>query len=791
ADFSKLAWDSTKIDSNRTFEVVYKGDELKKDTKYFYQVTCGINNKEYVSETAYFITGTLGEPIDARWITAQQYDYQEAETCPMIRKSFEVDTKDMEYATIQLHCFGLYELYINGKRPDDRLMAPSFSDNNAIIKYDVYEITDLIKQGKNAVGLFIGDGYNDTWNINWVGKKRMIASVNIHYKDGTVKRIITDNSWRCNYNSPIVVNSIYHGEVYDATKEIDGWNTAEFDDSSWENTYYAEGVINVRWKGWIGPRVRVTKYLEPKKIYSLKNGRYIIDFGQNTAGVVKINLSGKKGTSIRMRFSEELTNYDCAVASVTGASKETRLDTFTNRAARATDTYIFKGDGVETYQPHFTYHGFRYVEITGLTHKPCKGEIVSCAMSADFDGLSSFVTDNKLLNRIHENALWSFRSNNFTFPADCPQRDERVTCAFDFYNGHAIGLYLYDICAFCENWLDVTLEKQENVNDDISMAYYAILITLCWNLYLTYGDSGYIRDNYKTLKKYMENRYLKYYPELYGRDTFGDWCAPHIPGDFETSYSSVRETETHSAINAVEALANMAELLGKKSDAKRYRDIAQKGREQYNRHFYDSAAKRYSYGKQAPNIFALTNDYVPQYDRKTVEKNLLNAITVNGNRLDVGTFGARLFIECLSDIGAVDTALDCFTKDEFPSFKYQIDHGATTIWEQWYEKGNMDSHNHQMFGGAMTGFYSRLAGITAIEPGYRVIGIKPVITRYINELKTTVNTACGAVDVQYVKKDNAFTLTVNIPANCTAIVTMPDGETHNISNGKFNFECSI
>ena len=151
----------------------------------------------------------------------------------------------------------------------------------------------------------------------------------------------------------------------------------------------------------------------------------------------------------------------------------------------------------------------------------------------------------------------------------------------------------------------------------------------------------------------------------------------------------------------------------------------------------------------------------------------------------------RLFIECLSDIGAVDTALDCFTKDEFPSFKYQIDHGATTIWEQWYEKGNMDSHNHQMFGGAMTGFYSRLAGITAIEPGYRVIGIKPVITRYINELKTTVNTACGAVDVQYVKKDNAFTLTVNIPANCAAIVTMPDGETHNISNGKFNFECSI
>ena len=785
SDFSMVVWDSGKVSSKESFGIEYNGYALEKDTKYFFNITCGINSNTYYSETSYFITGTLGEAIDAKWVTPQKNNFQETETCPMIRKSFDVDLEGMNYATMQIHSFGLYELYINGKRPDDRLMAPSFSDHQTFIRYDVYEITDLIRQGKNAAALLIGDGYNDTRNINWKGKKRFIATINIHYKDGKIKRICTDDTWKYNYNSPIVTNSIYHGEVYDATKEIDGWNLPEFDDGDWANVYYAGDAGDVRWKGWVGPRVRIINYIKPVKVHTLKNGRYIVDFGQNIAGFVKISLSGEKGASIKMRFAEEIK------ISVSVNGESLILDTFTNRYAKATDTYIFKGDGVETYHPHFTYHGFRYVEVTGLAHKPSDEEIVACVMYADFEGQSHFETDNALINRIHENALWSYRANNFTFPADCPQRDERVVCAFDFYNAHALGLYLYDICSFCENWLDISLEKQGEVNAPTSMTYCAIYLVLCWNLYVTYGDKGYIKENYEQIKAYMENRYLRYYPDFGGEKLFGDWCAPHIPADHETSYSSPEEIEVHTTIKALEALANMAELLSKEDDAKRYRDLAKNRIETYNRCFYNPRAKRYSNGKQTPNIVAITNDYVPEADRKTVEKNLLYAIKANGNRLDVGTFGARLFIECLSDLGAIDTALDCLTRDEFPSFKYQIDHGATTIWEQWYETGDMSSHNHQMFGGAMSGFYSRLAGIQALEPGYRVIGIKPYVTKHISKLKTSVNTVCGKVDICWEKKEKKFTLSVNIPANCTALVTMPDGHIQSVGNGKFDFECNL
>ncbi len=785
SDFSLLVWDSGKVDSQETFDVEYKGDALKKDTKYFYSVTCGINDEEYSSYVAHFITGTLGSAIDAKWISPQEINYHEAETCPMIRKSFSVNSGDINYVTLQIHAFGLYELYINGKRPDDRLLAPAYSaECKDHIRYDVYEITDLIKQGNNAIALFLGDGYNgdlDIWGAGWEGRKKLTATINIHYTDGRIEKIITDDTWKYNYNSPIVTNGIYNGEVYDATKEIDGWNLPEFDDSSWDNVYYAEEVKGAKWKGWIAPRVRITEYLEPKKIYDLKNGRYIIDFGQNTAGFVRFSLTGKRGTSVRLRFAEELRTEN----------NKLDLDIYTNRNAKNTDTYIFKGDGIETYQPHFTFHGFRYMEIAGLSRKPQKSEFVSCAISADFEGEARFQTDNALINRMEKNALWSFKSNNFTFTADCPQRDERLNCAIDFFNAHAYGLYAYDICSFCESWLNFCLDRETGFNRPTSMSYDASFCVLFWNLYKTYGNSNFIKENYQASKAFLENRYLKYYPNFEGGESFGDWCAPHIPGDHMTSFSSTKEVEIFTAIKAIEAVANMAELLGKKADEEKYRALVKKGIEIYNKLFYNTATKRYSNGKQTPNIIALMHNFVPTYDRKEVERNLIRSINANGNRHDVGVHGARQFIECLSDMGAVDLALDCFTYDGFPSFKYQIDHGATTIWEQWYERGDMDSHNHQMFGGAMSGFYSRLAGITPLEPGYRVVGIKPYLTKHINKLKSSVKTVCGNVDVQWEKKEDMFTISVNIPANCTAIVTMPNGETHSIGNGKFKFECNI
>ncbi len=791
SDFSILEWDSGVVESDATFNVEYSGEKIKKDTKYFYRISCGGDGWESASEIKSFITGNLGDPIDAEWITPQEYDYHEAETCPMIRKVFDAGEAELDFATLQIHAFGFYELYVNGKRPDERLMAPAFSDNKVMIKYDVYEITELLKTGKNAVAMLVGDGYTDTWNINWEGKKRLVACINLHYKDGSVKSIPTDTSWKYNYNSPILSNSIYGGEIYDATREIEGWNLADFDDSNWENVYITEKPEKVRWKAYVAPRVLVKTELEPKEIHEVGLGRYIIDFGQNISGFVRIKLQGKRGSTVRLRHAEELKIGDCAVPSITGANTDLSLDTFTNRDARATELYIFKGEGVETYQPHFTYHGFRYVEVVGATHKPLPGEFVACAIQADFEGEASFKSDNALLNRIHENALWSFRANNFTVPVDCPQRDERVVCAFDFYNAHSLGLYLYDICAYCESFLDFGLERQTELDFPVSMTYFSVYALLFLELYRVYGDESYVRDNYDRLKDYIEERYLKYHSDFKGGECFGDWCAPHIPADFITSYSSPREIEVYTTVKMLRAMRDMAELLGRSDDAQRYASLAEKGVEEYNLQFYNERAKRYSNGKQTPNIVALMGDIVPWQDRRTVERNLIHSINAHGNRLDVGTFGARLFIECLGDLGYVDLALDCFTRDEFPSFKYQIDKGATTMWEQWYEKGDMSSHNHQMFGGAMTGFYSRLAGVTPLEPGYKSVQIKPMITKHINELDCKVCTVSGDISVHTAKKDGKFTLSVTVPANTRATVILPNGENTCVGNGKYTFECKL
>lgn len=790
-DLSAPVWDSGRVESDATFHIEYGGETIRKDARYYYRIRIGAGGEEAASPVGKFITGTLGGRIEGQWITPQEYDYHESETCPMIRKRFEAETEGLEYATLQIHSVGFYELYINGVRPDDRLMAPAFSDYQVLLKYDVYEITDLIRQGANAAALLAGDGYTDTWNVNWVGKKRLVAAIHLHYRDGSVRCIPTDETWKYNYSSPVVANSIYGGEIYDATKETDGWTDAEFDDSLWENVYPAEEPEDtVRWKAFIAPPVRVLKELDPVTIHDMGNGRYILDFGQNIAGFVRFSLKGKRGPTVRFRFAEELKYGDCAMSSISGHYEGLTLDTFTNRDARATDLYIFKGEGVETHQPRFTYHGFRYAEVTGVNHRPEPGEIVACAIWEDFDGPSRFESDNDLLNRMHENALWSFRANNLTYPQDCPNRDERVVCAFDFFNAHAIGVRLYDLCAYLESYLDYALQRQDEPEHPVSMTYCSVYALLYMELYRQYGDLSYIRDNYDRLRVYVEERYLKHYPDFRGGECFGDWCAPHIPADFITSYSSPREIEVYATIRMLRAMGDLAELTGREEDVRRYRALAEKGVAAYNEQFYNERARRYSDGKQTPNIVALTEGLVPWADRKAVEANLIKSIRAMGH-LDVGTFGARLFIECLSDLGAVDLALDCFTRNEFPSFKYQIDRGATTMWEQWYEKGDMSSHNHQMFGGAMTGFYSRLAGITALEPGYRVVDVKPVLTRHISELTASVKTVCGEVATHWKKEGGRFTLSVTVPANCRAVVHLPNGDTRCVGSGTSRFGCAI
>lgn len=787
-EFKNLVWDSGITQSNATFSIKYEGKELKADTKYFIQVIAVINGKEIKSEVSTFITGLFGAEIEGKWVTPQKDEYHPCETAPYIRKTFEV--KDFEYATLHIYSYGWYKLFLDGEEFGDRMFAPGQSNYDNFLYYDAYDITDALKKGKNVLGMIIGDGYNMNANpylSQWKGGKRFIACINIHRKNGTVDKIISDESWKFELNTPIVTHNIYNGEVYDATKEIKGWNTLKFDDSAWKNVYLSQikpEKLDLICE--LGPYVQIVEYKSPKKIIACNNGRYILDFGQNTAGFVKFSLKGEKGSRVCFRYSEELRH---------NKKDGYRLDLTTNRAAYATDTYIFKGEGIETHEPSFTYHGYRYVEVTGLSEKPSKEDIVACVVNTAFPACSEFATDNQTLNQIFSNAKWSIRVNSYTYPTDCPVRDERTPCPMDLFGYLNTAVYMNDANAYYyrySHYMKYQLKKflAGNHSHCFNLNWDGCVYTVPWYLNKFCGDKASIERDYELLKKGLEY-YYGFNKAYMPKGQFGDWCAPNVPGNYATSFRSPDETELHLMVLTFKMAAEYAEILGLEEDAKKYSEISKTAAEKYNKRFFNSFKGTYSNGAQAPTIYAMMDGIIPENKKKKVEKTFVNSIAKGGNHLDVGIMGNRDFLAALCDAGALDTAIDCFINPEFPSYKYEIDKGATTLWEQWYGQGDMASHSHAMFAGGVSGFFTRLAGVTPLEDGFRTIQIKPCLTKHINTLKTSIITVCGKVDVAYEKKDGEFNLKVKIPANCKAVIIMPNGEKHSVGNGKFEFTAKI
>lgn len=778
----ETVWDSGKIqESAMMVDIPYGGEPLKADTRYTFHIEAWVNGTYLVSQAGRFTTGLMGNHFNGKWITPEKGGIGIPETCPFVRKTFM--TSDVLYATFFIYSYGWYEFYINGVKPDERLFSPAKSNYKSILYYDVYDVTDFLVGGKNAITLILGDGYNSNANPymgRWSGAKRLIACLRLHYTDGRVEEIGTDEDWKFITETPFVLNNLYNGELYDATREIPGWQTPDYDDSYWHHSYLIEEKTDAVFASNIGPFIKVIEERVPEKIHLLKDGRYILDFGQNMAGFIRFSLRGERGGRIRIETAEKL-----------GKNSEDRfsLDTQTNRQATATDTYIFKGEGIEVHQPLFTYHGFRYAEISGLTHPPEKGEIVACVVHTEFPFMSEFHTDNDLINRVYQNAVWSVRSNSFSFPTDCPSRDERTPCTMDLYAYLETAMYFSGFHPYYARYFQNEIVGAKE-RKKITMTWDGCIIALPWYLYQFYGNRSLIERYYPDLKKFQD-RYLAQCNNLILPTSFGDWCSPNKEGNYLTSFSCTDETEQHAMIFTCRMMRDMSRLVGKEEEAERYEKTAKKAADIYIERFYNREKNVFSEGKQAPNLFALVDDILPAKERKAVERNLVETIAENGNHLDVGIYGTRHFLRCLAESGAVDTALDCFLNPEFPSFLYQIERGATTLWEQWCGQGDMASHNHAMFAGAVSGFYSCLAGIVPTKPAYREICIKPYLTKYIHNLDTSVETAFGKINVSYQNRDKRFRLEVHIPPNCKAQIVMPDGTKHSVGNGIFRFEQDV
>lgn len=700
---------------------------------------------------------------------------------PLLRREFVLD-KPVKRATAYVFGLGWYELYLNGSKADDRVLAPANTQYQRRKLYDTYDLTDRLKTGGNAIGLWLGDGYRtgkySKWGWSWDGLPGALLQLNVVYQDGSTARIVTDASWTC-CPSAITSNHIYNGEAYDARREQAGWAVSGFrpgsgsavpavaDPSVAERSVWQPVRVTQLDYTQLAPNpappLQVAQVVRPVALLHPAADRYVFDMGQNFAGWVRLRVRGPAGTPVTLRHSENINR-------TTGM-----IDPWTNRNAGATDTYILKGAGLETYEPRFTYHGFRYVEVQGYPGTPTLDSVSGCVVHTVLKPAGQFRCSDPLLNQIQSNIRWGMASNLMSIPTDCPQRDERTPCQMDSAAYEEAAMDNYDLHAYYTKWLS-------DIRGDMGQPDWSgDQVTLCWHLYQHYGDAQILEQSYNDLKKYIDSHRRQVSDpsdaNYLFKNGFGDWAAPSADGSYEHSFSSVRETNTALYYRHLSLFAQIAGLLGKAADAAQYTALASQVKDVFNREFWQADKGQYGDGRQTTALLPLSFGMVPETSRPRLVENLLHNIQVEKQgHLDTGIYGTRCFLEVLADLGAADTAYTALQQRTYPGYGFQIAQGATTLWEQWQFRGGMQSHNHAMFSGIGASFYTRLAGITPGAPGYTEIVINPQIPRGLTFVDASLQTVMGTVESNWSVEDrpgNRFHLKVTIPANATAEVHLP------------------
>ncbi len=704
---------------------------------------------------------------------------------PFFRKSFVVD-HSIKQATVYATALGLYELHINGKRVGGDYFTPGWTDYNKRLYYQSYNVTDMLAQGGNAIGAILAKG----WYAGYLGSKRrkefygddprLLVQLEIEYKDGSRKTIATDGSWRAAYG-PIVEADFLMGETYDSRKELPGWDRRDFNETGWN-----EVAVHEKWPGRLQayPGVTVQKMLEvkAKKVTEPTKGVYVFDLGQNFSGWVRLNAKGKAGTKIVLRFAEML-NPD-------GTIYTTNL-----RGARCTDTYILKGSGEEIWEPRFTYHGFRYVEVTGYPGRPEPDAITGVVVHSDTHLVASFECSNPIVNQLYSNILWSQRSNFIELPTDCPQRDERLGWTGDAQIFIRTATYNMDVAAFFTKWL-VDLEdgqSAEGAFPDVAprnkapigegKAAWGDAGVICpWTIYQVYGDKRVLEKHYEAMKKWIA--YLQRNSENLLRPAkgYGDWVsiASDTPKDvIATAYFAY----------STNLVSQTAAVLGKEDEAAKYKALYEQIRDAFNK-AYVTDDGRIKGETQTCYVLGLHFDLLPEEKRPLATRHLVEALKAKNWHLSTGFVGLSYLLPTLTDVEHLDIAYRLLTNETFPSWGYSINNGATTIWERWdgwtedkgFQDPGMNSFNHYSFGAVGRWLFGTVAGIDTDGPGYKRIIIRPRPGE-ITSAKASYDSINGRIATDWMLEDGTFTLNVTIPANTTATVYVPADSAEFVTEG--------
>jgi Glycogen debranching enzyme len=705
-----------------------------------------------------------------------------SESAILLRKDFRIK-KTVSSVRLYVAALGSYRMFINGQRVGNKVFTPEFTNYNKRITYQTYDISSLLKNGENTIGSLLGDGWygspfgwNGEYDLYQTGPNCLFAEVHINYNDGTTEKIVTDESWKA-HSSPVLLSEIYAGEFYDARMEIPGWDKAGFNDKNW-NKVEVNANFTKLLAAQLNNPVRVVKTVQPIEITKAGENRWLVDMGQNLVGWAKLKVKGSAGTVVRMRFAERLKNRDTIY-----------VDNLRN--ATASDSYVLNGKGEEVYAPHFTFHGFRYIEVSGFPGTLTKENITAEVISSVDDVTGKIETSSPLVNSMYSLGIWGQRSNFISVPTDCPQRDERMGYTGDGQVFWRTGTYNYDIAAFTHKWMQDISDEQtvdggftntapavpKNNRKNGSPGWEDAGVIVPWSSWMQYGDKSIIEENWTAMVRYMDYVAAKSANYIRPGGYLGDWLAP----DGTTNNDLIATGLWGMTANM---MAQMATATGKEKDAKNYAELRDKIKSAFQKSFI-AADGKVETGSQTSYVIALHTGMVPDSLKNKVTDKLVNAIETANWHLTTGFLGTPYLLFALSDNGRADVAYRLLLNETYPSWGYMIKNGATTWWERWNSDKSdptMNSFNHYAFGSVVEWAYRSMAGIntTADGAGFKKIKITPVFDKSgkITHAKGELKTVYGTISSEWkMTTANTVELKVNIPANTTAELVLPANTT--------------
>jgi len=697
---------------------------------------------------------------------------------PLFRHEFDLAASVRE-ARVSICGLGYYELRLNGSKVGDHVLDPTVTQYDRRVRYVTYDVTSLLKQGGNAIGVMLGNGwYNchtpDVWHFDkasWRDYPKMICQLEATFEDGQQIVLCSGPEWKAG-DGPIRFDGLRNGETYDARCERPGWDRAGFDDNDWQHAVVVAepgGVLEPQ----VSPACKVVETIAPVGMQEVRAGVVVFDLGQNIAGWAQLRVSGPAGAEVTLRYAERLADD--------GDIDQGNIDRFIKEGDCQTDRYILKGGAEEIWEPRFTYHGFQYVQVSGLPGEPTLDTLRGCVVQTAFDQIGTFECSDETLNRLQECTLWAYRGNFVGIPTDCPHREKNGWTG-DAQLAAETGLLNFDAAAAYGQWIETIVDAQRpsgqlpgivpsagwGYNWGSGPAWDSALLLIPWYVYLYTGDRTTIEQHYESMKRYVDfcSRMATGHILSFG---LGDWC--HIDSDRIPPPSL---TSTGYYYCHVRLLATFAQLTDRSADHERYSELAREIKDAFNQRFYQGDGI-YASGEQTALACAVYQELVEDAEREAVVAKLAAAVEGSGCRPDFGILGAKYVPRVLAENGHVELAYRLITQPEYPGWVHWLQQGATTLWESW---SGESSRNHIMFGDISAWMYQYLAGIApdASNPGFKQVTIRPQPVSDLDWVRATHRSPHGPVRSAWKRTDRGLELDVELPAGTTGRVHLPTGE---------------